>query len=439
MTKRINLIGPLAKGFQIYATLVGAWLRPWLATSLPGIAILVALPLVPTAVAANKAPEITDLLANRWFEVEVIIFERLPVLDINTEEKLTQTKLRRWPNNITEMLSSSQAALPSSERLELALDPITKICIGYPELPQDPPLQNEFSDAQDYAERIAQLSAQDDQQLSAQDDLSEGTTDDTTEMFEQSQPPPKSALEILQENVDAFEQQLYRSSFIPLQELALTAEAKALNRQSHLRPLIHKRWRQPVPPRQQPQPLRFQLEASERAPLTLDGQNRIDGYLEITVARYLHVNADLWYHADSLGVEPTTIGHLPNTESADRNNAANANRQRPNTLGAIANDAVTADVINGSTQSDGQNDIAAGQDFGTRSAIVNPETTNDSVENSNEGLVHDGAPRYMQLSQSRRMRSGDLHYLDHPKIGIIIRIDPIAIPEALEEQRENLD
>lgn len=40
-------------------------------------------------------------------------------------------------------------------------------------------------------------------------------------------------------------------------------------------------------------------------------------------------------------------------------------------------------------------------------------------------------PLYMELREQRRMRSGELHYLDHPKIGVLARVDPIAPPEAL--------
>ncbi len=40
---------------------------------------------------------------------------------------------------------------------------------------------------------------------------------------------------------------------------------------------------------------------------------------------------------------------------------------------------------------------------------------------------------YMQLHESRRMRSGELHYLDHPKLGILVRIDPVQIPDSLSE------
>lgn len=53
-----------------------------------------------------------------------------------------------------------------------------------------------------------------------------------------------------------------------------------------------------------------------------------------------------------------------------------------------------------------------------------------------EAAIHPPLPAekagYMVLAESRRMRSEEVHYLDHPKLGIIVRIDPVAIPEALQ-------
>jgi len=40
----------------------------------------------------------------------------------------------------------------------------------------------------------------------------------------------------------------------------------------------------------------------------------------------------------------------------------------------------------------------------------------------------DGAP-YLELREQRRMRSGELHYLDHPKFGVLARIDPVQAPD----------
>ena len=46
---------------------------------------------------------------------------------------------------------------------------------------------------------------------------------------------------------------------------------------------------------------------------------------------------------------------------------------------------------------------------------------------------------YMKLSESRRMRSTEVHYLDHPKLGLVVRIDPIVMPASLIESFDNLE
>ena len=45
----------------------------------------------------------------------------------------------------------------------------------------------------------------------------------------------------------------------------------------------------------------------------------------------------------------------------------------------------------------------------------------------------EAAAPYMQLKQARTMRSGELHYLDHPRMGILVRIDPLPPSPALEQ------
>ena len=46
---------------------------------------------------------------------------------------------------------------------------------------------------------------------------------------------------------------------------------------------------------------------------------------------------------------------------------------------------------------------------------------------------------YMVLDESRRMRSEEVHYLDHPKLGIIVRVDPVEIPEELQLRFDALE
>ena len=51
--------------------------------------------------------------------------------------------------------------------------------------------------------------------------------------------------------------------------------------------------------------------------------------------------------------------------------------------------------------------------------------------NANQTAIETEQPGYMELREQRRMRSGELHYLDHPKFGVLARVDPIQPPETL--------
>ena len=42
-----------------------------------------------------------------------------------------------------------------------------------------------------------------------------------------------------------------------------------------------------------------------------------------------------------------------------------------------------------------------------------------------------GQEGYAVLSETRRMRTGDIHYLDHPRIGVVLRADRLDVPRAL--------
>jgi len=114
-------------------------------------------------------------------------------------------------------------------------------------------------------------------------------------------------------------------------------------------------WLQPVPPRESPQPLLLQVGE-------LPGQYyELEGSIEVTVNRYLHVHARLWY------LDPAQLA----------------------------------------------------------------SPTIDPLEVPVE-LAATTPPQYMLLDDKRRMRSGLLHYLDHPKLGVLVRIDPVAVPPELQ-------
>jgi hypothetical protein len=42
-----------------------------------------------------------------------------------------------------------------------------------------------------------------------------------------------------------------------------------------------------------------------------------------------------------------------------------------------------------------------------------------------------GPPDYLEMQEGRRLRSGELHYLDHPRFGVLLQIDPVTVPDTL--------
>ncbi len=350
----------------------------------------------PEAVAGM---EFEDLLRQRWFDIEVVVFERLRVLDVTTDETLALQRPRRWPANLLQLrnpyqeedardISSMPYEAPPPDQLRPRLDSVFRqppaflqlredICLGYPVLAvEDPPHPSReavFGDELDLSldeqaadEPLTDMEADPqpaaEQAADPSDDAAAPPYEADAEL---SVAPPPTATELFLQAVAEFEDTLAASSFVPLADLTLVNDVKALNRRRHLRPLLHTRWRQPVPPRDAPQPVYLALEPGLDTPATRQGLPMLEGYLALTVSRYLHVNMRLWYHADTLGMSPLPfpVELLP----------------------------------------------------GTRQTLP-----------------------YMELNERRRMRSEELHYLDHPKLGVLIRVTPVAAPEALLDQQQAL-
>jgi hypothetical protein len=57
--------------------------------------------------------------------------------------------------------------------------------------------------------------------------------------------------------------------------------------------------------------------------------------------------------------------------------------------------------------------------------LMSSRGTGGAVYSDGPGSV----PVY-ELREQRRIRSGELHYFDHPRFGMIARVTPYAIPEA---------
>ena len=162
--------------------------------------------------------------------------------------------------------------------------------------------------------------------------------------------------------VRRFENRLRDSSYrAATAGTTLRRQANRIRNAGHLRLLWHGRWTQPVPPRNAPEPLLVQ--AGRRN----GGVHELEGTVDITLGRYLHFRARLWW------VGPP---------------------------GAVKAQAAVPS-----------------------SSPSGPESGADPRP--------PGAIEYMVLEESRVMRSGTLHYLDHPVLGVLVRADPVTAPQWL--------
>lgn len=202
---------------------------------------------------------------------------------------------------------------------------------------------------------------------------------------------------------------------IPPEELRLTDPWKSLEKSSAYRPLLHVGWIQPGFPAEEARLVHVRNDnaalgtismnadsgaeatdgsAAEETVPTFDGgagdaptlssridlardpsQVALDGTLRVHRARYLHVEADLLYYRPLDG-----DGNTP----------------------------------------------AATDDPSTISAPDSPDTAFIEQLLAEE----DVAPRLFRLTESRRMRSRELHYLDHPLFGVLVEAWPVELPEA---------
>ncbi len=62
----------------------------------------------------------------------------------------------------------------------------------------------------------------------------------------------------------------------------------------------------------------------------------------------------------------------------------------------------------------------------------------DASTPGNAGGSMIGNTRHVVLSESRRMRTGEFHHLDHPWLGVLVHIEPAEAPDALLARLESL-
>ena len=328
-----------------------------------------------------------DFLIERWYETEFIVFEYLSTLPFNEPEELVLTKTRQWPsllvkNNSTktnEVLSDSpdltDLVISNSYENEL-LEEITRLdnrCWGYPALPRQDPLREELLEFGITLERI------DNFQRSSHKEI-----DHEVLTFELDGPVKQMEVEDFLQHHSANDNpssKLNSSSLV-----AFLAEAAKFEKQLHSGA--------------------FKWLSKETFSLN-------EEYLSLRRARGVRPI----YHGRWRQPVPERDAAIPILLQANGSDGLLTYDRNLHKLEGTVH--VTAKKFLHLSFNLWHHVDAIGQ------APMAVPNTMDPTKSHKHG--------YMELIESRRMRSSELHYLDHPKIGIIAQIEEVKLPSALEE------
>lgn len=189
---------------------------------------------------------------------------------------------------------------------------------------------------------------------------------------------------------------------LPEQELTLKSHKNRLERNNQYRVLKHIAWRQPI------------AEKTTAKSVVITGGDQfgehfeLEGTISVNASRYLHLETNLWLTQfyPNLGVDestnlwpdlpkiPTPVDETFNLQSSNNLSFNTNNDNQFNQFGSLNSDTNTASTFSSFTNND--------------SVLRKPYLIDQII----------------LLSQSRRMRSNELHYVDHPAIGVLAKITP---------------
>jgi len=188
----------------------------------------------------------------------------------------------------------------------------------------------------------------------------------------------------LEEGNSADTNTVYGFRDLPVTDDEFKKAVSTLQRSSAYKVLAIKSWRQPGVDRDQAKPILIQ--AGE----TFGEHHRVEGSVTLVVSRYLHLDTNLWW-----GDYVQQVDDSGNWWQQDTNGVPTP-------------------------------PPPPGSDTGTPAPAGN-----EAIDTPDGNPVSDGpqiryqATRLVRMQESRRMRSGELHYLDNPLFGLLVKVVPL--------------
>jgi len=307
----------------------------------------------------QTAEEVFEAYFKNWYQVEVIVFERIESGSSDPES---------WPKN-----------------LSLAYPPNPAVLISQAE-----------SETQEETRKQQHLTSA---------PATAGDSKENRQLLEQlKQGNPKDPF--YQKLIDSIEKsELERLTprekplvFLDNSTRGLNNEARLLGRDRETRILFHQAWRQP-----------FTDQSMAKSLVVVGGDNfdgnfELEGTITLFVSRYLHIHTNLWLTAfeANFGQEREHWPALPDIPKPRE----------------VRDEKIDAALENNETEQwsielEDSNSL----DFDD---VNTADLLGDYTSLAQKPYI---VKHIITMEQKRRMRSGELHYLDHPKLGLLIRID----------------
>ncbi|GAB2197000.1 CsiV family protein [Sessilibacter sp. MAH4] len=195
---------------------------------------------------------------------------------------------------------------------------------------------------------------------------------------------------------------------VPEEELNLKEEKKRLEQNNRYRVLRHVAWRQPIG------------ERTDAKAVVLTGGDKYDNHFELegtvslSAARYLHIQTNLWLTQFYPNLGDQTVATIwPSLPEIPKSSGINNSGTDINRQSGAINFGSNSD--NSAISFNSQKSTNSFSQFSDQSfSLTNfkPQRKSYSVD------------QIVLLSETRKMRSNELHYIDHPTMGLLVKVTP---------------
>lgn len=221
---------------------------------------------------------------------------------------------------------------------------------------------------------------------------------------------------------------------LPEEMRELNAQAQQLRRSRQFRLLFHGAWRQPlVSPDDAPAVI---ISAGD----TFGDHRELEGSIAVGVSRYLHLKTDLWLtrFTDNYGQE-RIWPEIPRSPDQQKIHTAVLNDYGMTISQPTFSNADRGMLsVNEADSLFGTQGLSAIADLSTQELAIEPLLGSGYSQILSQRYLPE---RITVLRQKRRMRSEEIHYIDHPLMGIIIVCRPheLETAEPTDAEAANTD